>query len=154
MKHAVLIILSAALAGCITNTPKEDLSVSFLASSPKECRNFLGKWTSETLNPRFNFINVHTAEYKDDGSLYLHFIELDADRNELDSYKTVRRWDCDGILYVTKNVEDGDIDPGLPQFKVYKLLELTKSRIKYQTLIGHTPGNTFELNREPESHYK
>lgn len=148
MKQVLLMISILFIAGCASNNQKPNNS-ELSRLDINGCSNFLGRWQSETLNAKYDYINTQVAEYLPNGDLRLHFKNLDTKTREIiDEYSTVRKWDCDGILYITKNIQTNDIEPGFTQFKVYEILVLTKNTIKYKTMIGHTPGNVFELIRK------
>ncbi|WP_125931929.1 hypothetical protein [Thiosocius teredinicola] len=113
------------------------------------CSHFLGEWKSETFNPYGNYTNIQTAVYRPNGKLELHITIKNEDGTIQEAPKVVRDWYCDGTVYITRNdpeVEDAGRENGA-EFKVYQLLGTSPNLIRYRTVVGHSPGVIFTLER-------
>ncbi|MEW8436739.1 MAG: hypothetical protein AB2689_01165 [Candidatus Thiodiazotropha taylori] len=122
------------------------------ATYSNNCEHFLGSWHSETYNRKGKYTNVQTATYDSEGKLTLKIIIQAEDGTIYIQPEVVRDWYCDGNIYITRNdpnLEAQDENPANgPRFKVYRLLGTTPNKIRYRTIVGHTPGVVFTLERQ------
>lgn len=141
----------AILAVATTVAAKPAPFVSPATSGPPyDCSHFHGTWASETFNPYGQYTNTQTATYTPDGKLILNITIKASDGAITQEPEVTRDWYCDGYVYITRNDPAGRTAKNGPRFKVYQLLESTPQRIRYRTIVGHSPGIVYTLEREPK----
>lgn len=139
----LLAVLALTLSARTFGAPSGQIA----GGPPFDCNLVVGTWYSETYNPKEKYTNKSRARFELDGTLALDFeLVWDDGTTERPPMRT-RTWFCDGFLYLTRN--DPRLEPGAsgPRFKVYELLEVSQTRLIYRTLIGHSPGVVFRLER-------
>ncbi|MEW8071590.1 MAG: hypothetical protein AB2540_17955 [Candidatus Thiodiazotropha endolucinida] len=145
----ILIIFLLTLTGSTWATGKR---INPTISYSNNCEHFIGSWHSETFNPKGKYTNVQTATYDSNGKLTLKITVHTQDGRVFEEPKVVRNWYCDGNVYITRNDPDLEAQEESPEngprFKVYKLLGTTPSQIRYRTIVGHSPGVVFTLERD------
>ncbi|MET0069626.1 MAG: hypothetical protein ABW096_06265 [Candidatus Thiodiazotropha sp.] len=149
MKKIFSLIFLVLVSGAALSKPDSPIT-SNSAKPPFDCNHFLGSWVSSTYNHVQGYTNTQTVTYTDDKKMSLNIKIFQAGKLVEQGPSETRSWYCDGYLYVTINDPTVDKSPFGPEIKVYQILYASPNKIKYITLIGHSPGVTYTLERSNE----
>jgi len=117
------------------------------------CDNMIGSWFGEIYNEEKDYRDTFVDTFQSNGIFVSEYEGFSISGNEIDSWNYLGKssekgkWSCDGETFTMIGFIFQD-EPMLPVKKVYQILELTDSYMKYTTIKGHSIGLVYEVYKK------
>jgi len=113
------------------------------------CTNLIGSWYGEIYNEKKDYRHIFTDTFKKDGTFISEYNGTTLSGTNENTFIEVGEstesgtWTCDnGTFTMVTTMNSGT--PQMPVEKIYNILELSDSYIKYQTIKGHSIALIYE----------
>ncbi|WP_372782346.1 hypothetical protein [Litorivivens sp.] len=141
----LLIVSLVLMTACSGGIYRQSSVLSF------DCSLLVGRWVGYSESQKWNHETTYVEEYLPMGIFKARY-QIRSENGEVSTQEETRSWFCDGTTFGTFLISTSNgVSPedAIASHKVYEIIELSESSIKYRTVIGNEVGKEYHDRKIP-----